>query len=70
LKEEFPPGATLLGTVLSLDKTNISAMTGNHMAHPLLISLANIKMEHCHKGVNHAFLLLVLLPILKFIERN
>ncbi|KAI6039397.1 hypothetical protein EDC04DRAFT_2527380, partial [Pisolithus marmoratus] len=35
-------GRTLLGVVLSSDKTNISVMTGNRMAHPLLLSLANI----------------------------
>lgn len=29
LQEKLPPGATLLGTILSSDKTNISTMTGN-----------------------------------------
>ncbi|KAF8800937.1 hypothetical protein BYT27DRAFT_7227077 [Phlegmacium glaucopus] len=62
MQDSLPRGATLLGTVLSSDKTNISAMTGNCMAHPLLISLANLKMNFRMKSSNHAFLLLALLP--------
>ncbi|KAF8871276.1 hypothetical protein CPB84DRAFT_1818218 [Gymnopilus junonius] len=62
---KLPPGATLLGTILSSDKTNISNMTGGHVAHPLLISLANLDMEFRNKASNHAFLLLGLLPPLK-----
>ena len=42
IQEALPPGATTLGVVLSSDKTNISIMSGNRMAHPVLISLANI----------------------------
>ena len=66
----IPPGASLIGTILLSDKTNITAMTGGRIAHPLLISLANIKMEYRAKGSNHAYLLLALLPIPKFIEKN
>ena len=62
-QDKLPAGATLLGTVLSSDKTNISAMTGNRSAHPLLISLANIFMNFRNKSSNHLFLLLTLLPI-------
>ena len=65
---QLPPGATLLGTILSSDKTNVSAMTGNRIAHPLLISLANIAMDFRMKSSNHVFLLLALLPIPKFIH--
>jgi hypothetical protein len=66
----MPAGATLLGTVLSSDKTTISAMTGNRTAHPLLISLANIKAEYRAKGSHHSFLLLALLPVPKFITSD
>jgi len=45
-------------------------MSGDQKAHPLLISLANIKGEYHYKGSHHAFLLLALLPIPKFIEKN
>ena len=45
-------------------------MTGDRTAHPLLISLANIKMEYRAKGSHHAYLLLALLPIPRFIEKN
>ncbi|KAI5981166.1 hypothetical protein EDD15DRAFT_2204477 [Pisolithus albus] len=68
--QALPPGATLLGVVLSSDKTNISVMSGNHMAHPLLISLANID-KHIHSKTSlHAYLLLALLPIAKFAHKN
>lgn len=69
-EEKIPPGATLLGTILSLDKTTISAMTSNRVAHPLLISLTNIKAEYCAKGPYHAFLLLALLLVPTFITSN
>ena len=45
-------------------------MTGDRSAHPLLISLANIKMDYRAKGSHHAYLLLALLLIPKFIEKN
>lgn len=57
-----------MGTILSLDKTNISVLTGDHMAHPLLISSANITAEVRMKSSQHAFMLLVLLPVPKFLE--
>ena len=45
-------------------------MTGDHVAHPLLISLANIKMATCLKLSSHAFLLAALLPVPKFVHNN
>ena len=45
-------------------------MTGSRAAHPLLISLANIKFDLRSKASNHLFLLLALLPIPAFIERD
>ncbi|KAF8808228.1 hypothetical protein BYT27DRAFT_7255727 [Phlegmacium glaucopus] len=68
MQDSLPQGATLLGTILSSDKTNISAMTGNRIAHPLLISLANLNMNFRMKSSNHAFLLLALLPVPSFIH--
>ncbi|KAF8880392.1 hypothetical protein BD779DRAFT_1675909 [Infundibulicybe gibba] len=70
MQEKIPAGATLLGTILSSDKTNISIMTGGRAAHPLLISLANISMDVRTRSSNHAFLLLALLPIPKFTHKN
>ena len=68
VKDQIPNGATLLGVVLSSDKTNISVMTGNRMAHPLLLSLANIDSDIRSKGSLHAHLLLALLPVVSFIH--
>ncbi|KAJ6557091.1 hypothetical protein B0H10DRAFT_1847032 [Mycena sp. CBHHK59/15] len=70
IQEKLPKGATVLGTILSSDKTQISAMTGNRQAHPVLISLADIDMDFRMKATHHAFLLLALLPIPKFLEKN
>ena len=66
----LPEGATLLGVILSSDKTNISVMTGDHIAHPVLLSLANIHVDICMKSSNRAFLLVALLPCPKFIVRD
>ena len=60
----------LLGVVLLSDKTNIFVMSGNHMAYPLLISLANINLLICSKTSLHAYLLLALLPIVKSTHKN
>jgi len=69
-QSQIPAGATLLGTILSSDKTNISVLTGDCIAHLLLISLANIKMATQLKLSSHAFLLATLLPVPKFIHKN
>ena len=69
-QEALPQGATLLGVVLSDDKTNISVMSGNRMAYPLLISLANINAHLHNKASAHAYLLLTLLPIAKFTHKT
>ncbi|KAI5994862.1 hypothetical protein EDC04DRAFT_2530072, partial [Pisolithus marmoratus] len=63
-------GATPLGVVLSSNKTNILVMSGNHMAHPLLISLTNIDACLHSKSSAHAYILLTLLPIAKFTHRT
>ncbi|KAG2737088.1 hypothetical protein P692DRAFT_20762585, partial [Suillus brevipes Sb2] len=61
----LPRGATLLGTILSSDKTNISMMMGDRVAHPLLISLANIHMSTRLKSSSNTFILTALLPVPK-----
>lgn len=45
-------------------------MTGGRMAHPLLLSLANLDMDFRMKASNHGFLLLALLPVPKFIYKG
>lgn len=64
----MPPGATLLGIILSSDKTTISAQTGNRVAHPLLLSLANLDLDYRSKATNKAFVLIALLPVAKFLH--
>ncbi|KAG2092812.1 uncharacterized protein F5147DRAFT_779555 [Suillus discolor] len=70
MQSALPHGATLLGTILSSDKTCITALSGDHIAHPLLISIANIHMDIRLKSSSNAFLLAALLPVLKFIHKN
>ncbi len=69
-QKNLPVGSTLLGTVLSSDKTRVSAITGDRCAHPLLISLANVKKDFRNKASNHVFHLLALLPIPRFLHPN
>ncbi|KAF8547393.1 hypothetical protein OG21DRAFT_1490269 [Imleria badia] len=69
-REALPAGTTILGVVLSSDKTNISVMTGNHIMHPVLISLANIDARIRSKTSLHTYLLLALLPIAKFTHKT
>jgi len=68
-QEALLPGSTLLGVVLSLDKTNISIMIGNCVAHLVLISLANIDAHIRSQTSLHAYLLLTLPPVAKFIHK-
>ncbi|KAG1732353.1 hypothetical protein EDB19DRAFT_1640230 [Suillus lakei] len=67
-QSKLPEDSTLLGVILSSDKTNITNMTGRCLTHPLLISLANIKMAVRNKASSHAFLLTALLPITEFLH--
>ncbi|KAI6009068.1 hypothetical protein BKA83DRAFT_4505299 [Pisolithus microcarpus] len=63
-----PTGSMLCGIILSSDKTNITNVCRGKVAHPLLISLANIRMNVRNKASSHAFLLTALMPIVKFIH--
>ncbi|KAG1891926.1 uncharacterized protein F5891DRAFT_986420 [Suillus fuscotomentosus] len=67
LQDQLPRGATVLGTVLSSDKTNITNMTGARLAHSLLLGLANIRMSTHIKLSSRAFLLTALLPIPEYL---
>ena len=66
----LPDDATLLGVTLSSDKMNISVMTGDRVAHSVLLSLANIRMDVRMKSSSHAFVLIALLPCPKFPIKN
>lgn len=45
-------------------------MTGDRIAHPLLISLANIAAKVRMKSSQHAFVLLALLPVPKWVKKR
>ncbi|KAF9643517.1 hypothetical protein BDM02DRAFT_3104305 [Thelephora ganbajun] len=67
LQSWLPPYATLLGVTLSFDKTRLSVMTGDRVAHPLLVTLANIDSALRSLISSHAFSLLALFPVPKFV---
>ncbi|KAF7319573.1 hypothetical protein HMN09_00296900 [Mycena chlorophos] len=67
LQSAVKPGRTILGVITSSDKTNISVMNGDRIAHPFLVSLANIRMDVALKASSHAFLMAGLLPVPKFL---
>lgn len=56
--------------MLSSDKTNISVMTGNRVAYPILLSLANLHMDVRMKASHHGFLLIGLIPCARFLTDN
>ncbi|KAH7879129.1 uncharacterized protein C8R40DRAFT_1158970 [Lentinula edodes] len=70
MQMQLPEGATLLSTILSSNKTNISVITGNWVAHPQFISLANIDSDLLSKASLHLFNLLALLPIPNYVEQR
>lgn len=45
-------------------------MSGNHVAHPVLISLTNVNTWIHSKTSLHAYLLLTLLPVAKFTHKT
>ena len=68
LEARLPQGATLLGTILSSDKTGLTSMTGDRTAHPLLITLANIDSTIRSSSSSHTLKLLALIPVPKFVS--
>ncbi|KAH7918561.1 hypothetical protein BV22DRAFT_1024408 [Leucogyrophana mollusca] len=70
LQKSLPPEASLLGIILSSDKTQITNMTGDRAAHPLLLSLANLDGDIRNKTSANAYLLIALLPVAKFTHKN
>ncbi|KAG1823483.1 uncharacterized protein BJ212DRAFT_1296105 [Suillus subaureus] len=70
MQSVLPDGATLLGIMLSSDKTTISALTGDRVVHPLIISLVKISMNTCTKISSDSFLLTALLLVPKFIHKK
>jgi hypothetical protein len=66
------PGGTILGIILSSDKTILSVGTGHQSLHPLYLSIANIDAEVRCKQSYHSFVLIGLLPLphFKFKKKN
>ncbi|KAG1827703.1 hypothetical protein EV424DRAFT_1319335 [Suillus variegatus] len=70
IQSQLPRGATILGTVISSNKTNVTTMTGARVTHPLLLGLANIRMCTRTKLSSRVFLLMALLPIPQYLHPN
>ncbi|KAL4065736.1 hypothetical protein V8B97DRAFT_2025637 [Scleroderma yunnanense] len=57
LLSQIPEDGTLCSMIiLSSDKTHITNICDGKVAHPLLVSLANIHMDLRNKGLSHVFL--------------
>ncbi|KAG6371173.1 hypothetical protein JVT61DRAFT_9954 [Boletus reticuloceps] len=69
MQQLLPAGATLCDVIISSDKTHITDI-GGKVAHPVLISLANIGMKVWNKASSHAFLLLTLMLIPEFLHKT
>ncbi|KAI6108944.1 hypothetical protein EDD16DRAFT_1455169, partial [Pisolithus croceorrhizus] len=68
MQSKLPSGTMLCSVILSSNKTHITNICGGKVAHPLLVSLANIKMAMQNKVSSHAFLLNALMPVIRFIH--
>lgn len=63
-------GGTILGVILSSDKTNVTNQCGGKVSHPLLMSLANIHSEIRSKASLHGFIPVAFLPIAEFLHKD
>ncbi|KAG0697885.1 hypothetical protein DFH29DRAFT_878419 [Suillus ampliporus] len=70
LQCQIPQGASLLGVILSSNKTKVTNISSNRYAYPVLISLANIASSMHAKASLHTYLLVALIPVLKFVHSN
>ncbi|KAJ7130254.1 hypothetical protein C8R44DRAFT_872081 [Mycena epipterygia] len=70
MQEKIPTGGTIIGVIGTSDKTQITSMTGNRVAHPFLLSIANIQMEYRMKASHQIFLLTAMVPVAKFNVKN
>lgn len=61
-------GETVVGVILTSDKTPLTRGTGNKEMWPMLISIANIHAGVRMRATSHAFALVGYLPIPKFLN--
>lgn len=60
------PGATLAGLILASDKTQLSAQSGDQVAHCLYATFGNINKSCRAKTSNRAYIPIAYLPVTKF----
>ncbi|KAG8971131.1 hypothetical protein FRC05_011500 [Tulasnella sp. 425] len=65
-----PPGTTVIPIILASDKTTLTSHTGGKNAHPLYLTLGNIR-KGVHASINQkAYVLLAYIPILETIKQK
>lgn len=65
-----PPGTTVIPIILASDKTTLTSHTGGKNAHPLYLTLGNIR-KGVRASINQkAYVLLAYIPILETIKRK
>ncbi|KIO16570.1 hypothetical protein M407DRAFT_231435, partial [Tulasnella calospora MUT 4182] len=65
-----PAGATIIPIILASDKTTLTSHTGGKNAHPLYLTLGNIR-KGVRASINQkAYVLLAYIPILESVKRK
>ncbi|KAG8938412.1 hypothetical protein FRC04_008937, partial [Tulasnella sp. 424] len=69
-QSKVPAGTTIIPIILASDKTTLTSHTGGRMAHPLYLTLGNIRKDVRASIHRQAYLLLAYIPILEKIKQK
>ncbi|KAG8940175.1 hypothetical protein FRC04_005600 [Tulasnella sp. 424] len=69
-QSKVPAGTTIIPIILASDKTTLTSHTGGRMAHPLYLTLGNIRKDVRASIHRQAYLLLAYIPILSKIKQK
>ncbi|KIO16733.1 hypothetical protein M407DRAFT_33606 [Tulasnella calospora MUT 4182] len=70
VQSKVPAGTTIIPIILASDKTTLTSHTGGRMAHPLYLTLGNIRKDVRASIHRQAYLLLAYIPILSKIKQK
>ncbi|KAG1889891.1 hypothetical protein F4604DRAFT_1673420 [Suillus subluteus] len=67
IKDQLPPGATIVPIILASNKTPVTHQTGRLEMHPLFLTTANIQSDICMKATAHTWSCITYMPIPQFV---